>query len=706
MSGGMLAAGAVIDVIEWWYPVAFWAVVFAAVARAVLPAAGPAWLPLAAGTLSLVPVDGLLLGRWLHGINANFCIPFAAVLLDFVLTPLLRRPLLDARARRTALWFGIVGGLLLYPLALGIGPFDPYVLGWRSPGIAAAAAVLGAALLLWNNAFGFVLLIAGVAWQVGLLESTNAWDYLLDPVYCLLSAANVVAGGLAAGWRRFARRGAAATVATIAMASACPCCRTAAAVEEPPKTADQLDAEWSAAAADLDRRATALGLEPLAKLIREWRLPEEVDRQFVVAIPSRLERPDWIDTPDEQSIWDDFCGARRDNAAGTFALSLAAARAHGGRQKSPADKPPADAAPPPLAQRSCEAVRLLHRVLRDDPEHARAREAGGWVRRQGEWIWPEAARRLEKGENHADAYGWLPKGRLARYEAGERYAGGRWITAEDDAKRPRTLDRAWKHASDHWQIASTAGLEEAAQLAKALEETHVIWRQAFGGFVVEPAELERRLEGRGRVTAREPFAATLLCDRDQYVAELEKLEPTIARTLGLYWTPTHMAWFFAGEGQEPITVRHEGAHQLFAEMRATSPLAGERCGFWAVEAAACYLESLQPAAFGWTLGGLDAGRAPVARERLLDDGFHVPLAELAAKGRRDLQADERLPQIYSELAGLADFFMNGRRARYREAFVEYLVRIYTGTVDADTLSRLCNRGYADLDEEYRRHMAR
>jgi hypothetical protein len=141
-------------------------------------------------------------------------------------------------------------------------------------------------------------------------------------------------------------------------------------------------------------------------------------------------------------------------------------------------------------------------------------------------------------------------------------------------------------------------------------------------------------------------------------------------------------------------------------MRATSPLAGERCGFWAVEAAACYLESLQPAAFGWTLGGLDAGRAPVARERLLDDGFHVPLAELAAKGRRDLQADERLPQIYSELAGLADFFMNGRRARYREAFVEYLVRIYTGTVDADTLSRLCNRGDADLDEEYRRHMAR
>jgi hypothetical protein len=65
-----------------------------------------------------------------------------------------------------------------------------------------------------------------------------------------------------------------------------------------------------------------------------------------------------------------------------------------------------------------------------------------------------------------------------------------------------------------------------------------------------------------------------------------------------------------------------------------------------------------------------------------------------------------LPQIYSEISGLADFFMNGHRGRYREAFIEYLTRIYTGTVDADTLSRLCRKSYAALDDEYRRHMAR
>ncbi|MFM8495325.1 MAG: hypothetical protein ACKOEM_07340, partial [Planctomycetia bacterium] len=147
-------------------------------------------------------------------------------------------------------------------------------------------------------------------------------------------------------------------------------------------------------------------------------------------------------------------------------------------------------------------------------------------------------------------------------------------------------------------------------------------------------------------------------------------------------------------------------HQLFAEMRKTSPLAGERCGFWALEAAACYMESLTPTAYGWTLGGRDAGRTPAARERLIDEDFYVPLEELCGLGRTELQADDRLPAIYSQIAGLADFFMNGERATYREAFVEYLVRVYTGTVSPDTLARLCGVNYADLDDAYRRHMAR
>jgi hypothetical protein len=49
--------------------------------------------------------------------------------------------------------------------------------------------------------------------------------------------------------------------------------------------------------------------------------------------------------------------------------------------------------------------------------------------------------------------------------------------------------------------------------------------------------------------------------------------------------------------------------------------------------------------------------------------------------------------------------MNAGQGRYREAFVEYLGRLYAGSADADTLARLCRRTYAELDDEYRRHLS-
>jgi len=483
----------------------------------------------------------------------------------------------------------------------------------------------------------------------------------------------------------------------------------------------QLDKDWDATVGGLLRRCQVGGHDALAAIIRDWRLPEEADRQYILEIPPappQTMQPDWIDTPFEQAIWDDFLAARRDRAAGTFALAVAASQLQAAPSRRPTGA--ADSTPPLLEHDATEAIRLLYRALRDDPDHARAREAGGWVKRGEQWVWPEAARRLDKGEEYSPEFGWLPRGRQQRYKAGERYENGRWTKAggqkQEQERSPPSrsptgklpgIDRqGWKFTSDHWQITTTASTEAAANLAMHLEEAHTAWLQVFGGFQSEPAEWERRLEGRGRPRPLDPFVAKLTADRQDYIASLEPLETSIVRTLGIYWTPTNTAWFFAGEGQEPATVHHEATHQLFAETRRTSTLAGERCGFWAIEAAACYMESMVPTEWGWTIGGRDAGRAPMARERLVEDGFHVPLAELTAMGRRAFQANERLPQIYSEIAGLADFFMNGQRARYRQAFVEYLVRIHTGTVDADTLSRLCRKSYEELDDEYRLHMAR
>ena len=505
---------------------------------------------------------------------------------------------------------------------------------------------------------------------------------------------------------------------TVAWAATLPALvgMVAAADPAPVTSLAQLDDTFAAATRDMVRRAEAGGWPRLATLIAAWDLPAEADRQFALAIPAALSSPEWIAADGEREIWTDFVAARQARAAGIFQQARAAAAAHD-RVPTRAEQAQSDADRPPLPQQSCTVIRLLFRVLRDDPDHEQARSALGWARRGGAWAWPEAVRRLDKGEEFDAAFGWLPAARLARYRAGERYDRGRWLAAaDDDSRTDLAVDKGRRFDTDHWEILSTAPLPAAAAVAAVLEETFLVWRQVFGAFGVEPADLEKRLRGRGRLLPREPFAAVLCANRDQYVTELTKLEPSIGRTDGLYWPPTQTAWFFAAPAAaagdalpQPRTVHHEATHQLFSESSLTTKKlaarTGERCGFWAIEAAACYMESIRPAPFGWTVGGRDAGRVPAARERLLEDDFYVPLEELTALGRTAFQADTRLPQLYSQIAGLADFFMNGQRGRYREAFIEYLTRVYAGTADPETLSRLCRQKYADLDAAYRRHLA-
>ena len=63
--------------------------------------------------------------------------------------------------------------------------------------------VIGAltVLLIWKqNRFGFLLVLASVAFQLRLLESTNYWDYLLDPIYSLVSIV-WLAGGFVTSMR-------------------------------------------------------------------------------------------------------------------------------------------------------------------------------------------------------------------------------------------------------------------------------------------------------------------------------------------------------------------------------------------------------------------------------------------------------------------------------------------------------------------------
>lgn len=474
---------------------------------------------------------------------------------------------------------------------------------------------------------------------------------------------------------------------------------------KPEKSLAKLDEEYAAAEKDLLRRCTVDGHDDLASVIAAWKLPAMEGRQLAFTIPGALETPACVDTDGEQAIWNDFLAARRARAAGTYEHALFASYAHA-RQPTRIELADPDREVPLLAQASCEAIRLLFLALRDDPTHEPARTAAGWVRRGDRWEWPEAAKHLDRGDEYDPEFGWMPKSKLTRHRKGERSLRGRWIPAAEDDAKLRDVKHGRQFDADHWEIVSTAPPPATGDVASELEKTRLVWLQIFGAFAVEPAELEKRLGGRSRIAPQTPHSAILCGSRRQYIAELRALEPRIDIADGLYWQPTATIWFFADPKVPPAaTIRHEGFHQLFAESRPdfaklkADP--GARSGFWAVEAAALYAESIVETPFGWTIGGLDAGRVPAARTLVANDTFYLTLAELVVMGREDFQAHDRLTDLYDQCGGLADFFMNAHDGRYREAFVKYLTRVYSGTADPDTLARLCRTSYVELDTEYK-----
>ncbi|HMO85662.1 MAG TPA: hypothetical protein PKC18_12175, partial [Lacipirellulaceae bacterium] len=234
-----------------------------------------------------------------------------------------------------------------------------------------------------------------------------------------------------------------------------------------------------------------------------------------------------------------------------------------------------------------------------------------------------------------------------------------------------------------------------------------IWRQLFGELAATREELQARLDGKeAGEFVRKPFRVLYHRNRQEYNDALRRRQGQIEMTLGIYFDQQRESHFFAGDEQDPGTVAHEAVHQFFYE---STPRAARRLAVtanaWAVEAAACYFESL--ASVGprvYALGAADAGRLQAARHRRVVDDFYVPLAELSALGMTDLQQRSDLPRIYSQSAGLASFLIDGADGRYRGAFRELLAAIYAGRDNQDTLAELTGRTYQELDREYLQYM--
>jgi hypothetical protein len=136
----------------------------------------------------MVPLRGIPLARWLAGIVDHWSVPSTALLASACIQRFFGIDLLQRHDRQAAWLYGALAGLLLYPLALGWGPFDPYSLGWHFGPLFLSVGVLAAILIWRKNRFGVVLVLAIAAWHLRAMESGNYWDCLIDPFYFLFSA--------------------------------------------------------------------------------------------------------------------------------------------------------------------------------------------------------------------------------------------------------------------------------------------------------------------------------------------------------------------------------------------------------------------------------------------------------------------------------------------------------------------------------------
>jgi len=80
----------------------------------------------------------------------------------------------------------VLVSLIFYPLALGLGMIDPYAWGYSSLGLFIGVLVLAlvCGLAGWTKGV-WIIALAVLAWAGHCYESTNLWDYVLDPLLAI-----------------------------------------------------------------------------------------------------------------------------------------------------------------------------------------------------------------------------------------------------------------------------------------------------------------------------------------------------------------------------------------------------------------------------------------------------------------------------------------------------------------------------------------
>jgi hypothetical protein len=179
------------------------AVVVAAGRALGLRRSGLAVLTGASAIAALVPIGALPVAGLLRGVVGDLSLTTLVLLLRGLARDIRGGDPDDPRTTLTLQGLVAVAGVVLYPLALGLGAWDPYRLGYGEPWfLATLLAVALTALVLDTPLVTFCTALGVLAWGLGAYESRNLWDYLIDPLVFVWAASALLLRWARAAVRR------------------------------------------------------------------------------------------------------------------------------------------------------------------------------------------------------------------------------------------------------------------------------------------------------------------------------------------------------------------------------------------------------------------------------------------------------------------------------------------------------------------------
>ena len=149
--------------------------------------------------LMLIPFGEIPLAAYARGVTGDLSITTLVLLWCAILRPWFGCVAVEAKHRYALLIMIALAAIALYPMALGVGAYDPYRLGYGNPQFIVVLLLLSlAAWFRKSSLIALCIALATLAWAVGWYESGNLWDYLLDPFIAIYALAVITICGVKA----------------------------------------------------------------------------------------------------------------------------------------------------------------------------------------------------------------------------------------------------------------------------------------------------------------------------------------------------------------------------------------------------------------------------------------------------------------------------------------------------------------------------